>query len=548
MVSQTFFTLNSILALFFLYTGLYLLNSNVYGFSVYPDTLIRVDPNESLIGSYSFFWTNFSYLPLFYFILALFCGCTFIRRRTSWFSILVTFVTLAYGIELFDLLTLNYNSRTGDFYKPFLNLLLLNYLNKYHPFIFYTSTILFYLNLLILVVSALTPRKPFNQASLFSMWYALLRYTFYIVTFALVLGGWWAFQEGSWGGWWDWDPSEMLGLIFMVNCIALLHTNGLSGSLVQIKLKMQLLTLLTLLCYYTVQLNFEFVSHNFGIKSFFLFNNNLIFLEVLTVVSWCFMALLQSVTSDNSNIKVVLVRNPNRTFVPRYTASLAIYGTGLLFLYFFLSFTPLLNYFNENFWTIDVVTLKSTLQVLNVLVYLLTILQTYSTSIKDWYIFQYWAICLSTPHPLMTLFTKLTCRLLPLLHASLILFFLISLANTNLPLLTNQLLAENTPMVLVNTLSYPYSNLVTCDGFLIEYGNLTLSQSDTIALNWGVNYVTNTQDLSTFLLMTLNSTCFSVSRIDLGWGSLLQVSEFFNTQWLMMILITQTLLLLRYLR
>ena len=31
------------------------------------------------------------------------------------------------------------------------------------------------------------------------------------------MGGLWAYQEGSWGGWWDWDISEVFGLfIYLV--------------------------------------------------------------------------------------------------------------------------------------------------------------------------------------------------------------------------------------------------------------------------------------------------------------------------------------------
>jgi cytochrome c biogenesis factor len=25
-----------------------------------------------------------------------------------------------------------------------------------------------------------------------------------ILLLGLILGGWWAYQEGSWGGWWNW--------------------------------------------------------------------------------------------------------------------------------------------------------------------------------------------------------------------------------------------------------------------------------------------------------------------------------------------------------
>lgn len=47
---------------------------------------------------------------------------------------------------------------------------------------------------------------------------------FYSLSLTLALGGWWAFQEFTWGGWWNWDSVEtpVLGLLIYL-CIASLH-------------------------------------------------------------------------------------------------------------------------------------------------------------------------------------------------------------------------------------------------------------------------------------------------------------------------------------
>ena len=47
-----------------------------------------------------------------------------------------------------------------------------------------------------------------------------------ILTITLYFGGWWALQEGSWGGWWNWDASEVLGLITLLYLILAVHGFG----------------------------------------------------------------------------------------------------------------------------------------------------------------------------------------------------------------------------------------------------------------------------------------------------------------------------------
>lgn len=41
---------------------------------------------------------------------------------------------------------------------------------------------------------------------------------------ALVLGCWWAQQEVSWGGWWNWDPIEMIALLVLIISLVTNHT------------------------------------------------------------------------------------------------------------------------------------------------------------------------------------------------------------------------------------------------------------------------------------------------------------------------------------
>ena len=42
---------------------------------------------------------------------------------------------------------------------------------------------------------------------------------------ALVLGCWWAQQEVSWGGWWNWDPIEIIALLALLVSLIVTHLN-----------------------------------------------------------------------------------------------------------------------------------------------------------------------------------------------------------------------------------------------------------------------------------------------------------------------------------
>ena len=45
-----------------------------------------------------------------------------------------------------------------------------------------------------------------------------------MLTAGIVLGGWWAYMELGWGGYWAWDPVENASLIPWLIATAALHT------------------------------------------------------------------------------------------------------------------------------------------------------------------------------------------------------------------------------------------------------------------------------------------------------------------------------------
>lgn len=87
-----------------------------------------------------------------------------------------------------------------------------------------------------------------------------------VITYTLFLGSWWALQEGSWGGWWNWDPSEVFGLVLMLFLVKIIHNYLYSKNSLIFFFEIRIFCSFLLCMYLFIQLNFNLVSHNFGIK------------------------------------------------------------------------------------------------------------------------------------------------------------------------------------------------------------------------------------------------------------------------------------------
>lgn len=92
------------------------------------------------------------------------------------------------------------------------NNFLTNGLSLLHPFFVYLSYI-FFLKLILL-------KNFFFKLFLIKKYiYIFLKNSFY----ALLLGSWWANQEASWGGWWNWDFVEIILLVFFFKYLIITH-------------------------------------------------------------------------------------------------------------------------------------------------------------------------------------------------------------------------------------------------------------------------------------------------------------------------------------
>ena len=216
------------------------------------DTFMRTDLNITGISNLFWLWTNTYYLYSIMIIL-LFVLITSFYLKTNSFII---FTTILYSSMLIIEIVINSNASLNLLYKPCdletYNLLLNNSINKIHPLMIYLS----WFSILKVLLH--------NYGSLrYTLLNSFLSYQM-IIAVSLFLGGWWAYQEGSWGGWWNWDPSEMFGLIIFSMLIIITHLMFSDNKYQYISIKA--VTICTFTYYIFLQLNFSLLSHNFGIR------------------------------------------------------------------------------------------------------------------------------------------------------------------------------------------------------------------------------------------------------------------------------------------
>jgi len=169
-----------------------------YGFPI--DLNTRLNPNDAYLGTYYFWWTNLTYLPLFFFTLLLIVCYSISSIRFVLQTLLVPLLLLAYAVELSDYLSLNVSDPSSLYGFYGANTLLTNTLNRYHPFVFYLSCLLL-TSTWFTTRYYLYPTPLFNCSASFLQPPQILWVTVCTNLVALWMGSWWALQEGTWGGW-----------------------------------------------------------------------------------------------------------------------------------------------------------------------------------------------------------------------------------------------------------------------------------------------------------------------------------------------------------
>lgn len=267
----------------------------------------------------------------------------------------------------------------------FFNNLLYNPLNKYHPILFFSSYIFLYNT--VSYANFFSNHRTLNSLDRIGRYmyiYTSFKNNIYwiVILFSLYLGSWWAIQEGSWGGWWNWDASEVFGLLILTILLIILHNNTNYTPYITQLYTLLLSSLYILFIYLILQLSYTLVSHNFGLSILSYGYVSMTFLTLLYVTIICIVVLIFIYSSSlkcvlNSLLKFTIsmgtkLRYEFFTLTSRYfILTYLIYTT--LYIYI-LSFNPILN---NIFWTsLSIEIFNSLFTLLNVKVIILIIILT----------------------------------------------------------------------------------------------------------------------------------------------------------------------------
>jgi cytochrome c biogenesis factor len=232
-----------------------------YGVTLLIDVPSRVNLNLAYIDSIYLLWTNLIYIYKYFIPIIIIVYISIYMPTVIYFIPAVLSCALLFIFMSIPL----YVSPNVFLGPPHLssepNTLLLNSVNKYHPVLLYLSFFailaIYHLNnnySLYYKSAAIIHKKSFIPA------------IFFLIAFTMFLGSWWAYQEGSWGGWWAWDPSETFGLCIFLAIAYLKHCDYTGLTLNKINFRSKFSTYTLVLVYIFLQTNFGLTSHNFGMR------------------------------------------------------------------------------------------------------------------------------------------------------------------------------------------------------------------------------------------------------------------------------------------
>ena len=500
--------------LFFIFLTLPLTLLN--GSTFFLDTTLRVSPSTPYLETYSFWWTALTYLSPFFYLILLILFHWYARRNCllTLHSFFILF--LLYLFESIDYLPLNFNEISTSYAEYGLNVLLTNALNKYHPFIFYLSTGL----LLVSFIFFVTLWFDITQFSLkqhLNLVYSLGWQTICFNLIALFMGSWWALQEGTWGGWWNWDSSETLGLEVSLVTLLLLHTVYPIRGLADVSIRSWILVFGFISTYFFIQLNFELVSHNFGSKFFFFFNNNLFSLEVifttlvvtLALIHFSWQSSIRTISYKFKTSSITYTTPPFRNLIPKLIPYVVVT------FWILWSYRPLCNYFIWNFLGINIFNSEHSLQsthTILALVFLIWLARDCSRILLlVWFItpiISNWVWVLTLLTPTRFLNTQLHSLLLVL-----------SLLNLTLSEVASSFWFPQSAYT--SLLSSPFTlwmgtESLTVDAYSCEVVLLQGPLNESSHLSWNLVTLSNITNINFFILDISHSTC--TNHYNLGFS------------------------------
>ena len=303
-------------------------------FSNITDLSSRVFINDFFINSFYILWTSFWYIPSFIVTLLL---LFILKSSTESRPAVLIILLFLWQTLLMHYQNLNPHLYLNDVLGEHFNILLSNSINKFHPALFYISLLLITIshpNSLFLPQLNYSTKRSFKELTYFT------NTSTRVIIFTLFLGSWWALQEGSWGGWWNWDPSEVFGLVIMLIHLNTLHRKLSSHNYTSTLYYTNLLWKYTLLVYVFIQFNFDLVSHNFGtrVDQFIDSSHNFLILLILlsVLLSLNYVRYMQPIIS-----KVVMLS----TLLHKYKVSWNVLLYTFILFILVSSFTLLINDF-----------------------------------------------------------------------------------------------------------------------------------------------------------------------------------------------------------
>ena len=503
-VNQTFIVLSIII---FFYYG----NYNINWYDIYS----RILGNEFYINLYYFLWTSFWYIPLLILLIIIWQFINYTNIKHTLLLVILLSILLNTIVDVHMYWVLNTNTYSLPLKSEHYNNLLLNSINKYHPGILYWTS-------LFIVVYWL----------MFNLYYLTFMYRFYTVTvelfikpkfiwFSLVLlvtlglGGWWALQEGSWGGWWNWDPSEVFGLLIFLFYLIHIHSKLGKQNFLNTWYYSITFCLLLLQVYFFTQLNFDLVSHNFGTKiDNFIDNTNL----YTTIIIISYLVILRIWYLKFSVVRLLL--SSKGSLYLQSVDLFKIYTLVILSLFLYELVYSLVPLFNDFLWKLLNINIANSILIFEKynleVVYLITLFfWNYSKLLTLFLIYNIWSYWV-----LLMVYVVIPRKATFLLHWLLSLFMWVSL-------LTLGYIFTEWSMLLT-----PYLNTVniintSVSQILLNVNNVSLDYTQTQYLfgefwfSWNTIWIDTTPEVYSFLyyftkdlstqLMIIGSKLFTFS-------------------------------------
>jgi len=502
----------------FLFLILNLFISSITGFTWFFDWVSRIDINDSFINSFNFFWTTFLYLPSFFFLVLIITSISKTAPLTRLMFVYLFIFYLLYNIEISDFLILNLNLNVNNLNTTSLNLLLTNNLNKYHPFIFYLSVV-FLLNLIYQNFNLWFSRFNFTKTYFSNYIYYNMNRITLVNLLALFLGSWWALQEGTWGGWWNWDPSEVLGLLFTFTGLLYIHSRINYLTTILSLYRLLYIIILITFSYIFIQLNFDLVSHNFGSKFFFFFNNNLFFLELtfLLVINYVFfLYYIQTVILNTILIRFITAVGYVIKYLNVVVWTLILYV--LIFILIIVSFTPLVNYFLWIYFNINSLNFVLNINIIVICLVLGSLIPFISNYQLNMLIL-YPLLLLISPSLvyIIVLSLVITHNFSRWLHTSLILLFVSNILSYNIQFIYWYTFTEIFDIIIDSQLLSKNNEIHVCNNYFIDQVCVSNTSTQITFNTWNVFYSTNSLSLNNFNLLFNNNTFVNIYYLSSNW-------------------------------